>query len=143
MFLATLDFVECCFKNRARAGRGRGRLGCFTVTPDGASGLCWWAESTEGFWDPAGAELSVLTLSLQFSEFKMSLTSLTFLFVTTVSSFSAGDVSLRVRIDTLSLLGTSCTLLFGAMVLVLVRSARWEVLLLMPSCSRLHRCSET
>ena len=40
-----IDFVECCFKNRARAGRGRGagRL-CLTFTSDCSSSLKWWSE---------------------------------------------------------------------------------------------------
>lgn len=129
LLLAILDFVECCFKKRARAGRGRGasRLCRFTSTSDGASGLLLWSESTEEFWATAGAattlltsEQSVLTLSLLFNEFKRSLSVLTFLFVTTVSTFFADDVSLCVLPDMLSLLGTS--LLFKAVVLVLVRS---------------------
>lgn len=134
LVLVFLDFVECCFKKRARAGRGRGasRLCCFTFTSDGASSFCWWSESTEEFWDTA-----VLTLSLQFKEFKRthSLSVLIFFFVTTVSPFFAGDVSL--------FLETSCPLLFKAVDLVLVCSVLQEVLSLMPSCSRLHLCSET
>lgn len=122
LLLAFLDFVECCFKKRARAGRGTGagRLCCFTFTSDCTSGLRWW--STEEFWDTAGAattlltsEQFVLTMSLQSKEFKKSLSSLTFFFVRTVSFFS-GDVSVCVLTDILSLFETSRLLLFKVVV---------------------------
>lgn len=122
--LTFLDFVECCFKKRARAGRGRrtGCLCCFTFSFDGVSGLRWGStESTEEFWDSAAtlltSEQSVLTLFLQFNEFKGSLSSFPFLFVTD-SPFFAGDFSPCVLTDKLSLLGTSCTLFVRVVVLV-------------------------
>lgn len=130
LLLLFLDFVECCFKNRARAGRGRGagRLCCFTFISDCSSGSKWWSESTEEFWGTAGVatlltlEQSLLTASLQFIEFKQSFSTLTFVFVTTVSPVFAGDKSLRALTDTLSLLEKSCLLLFEAVVIVLDRS---------------------
>ena len=126
LLLLFLDFVECCFKNRARAGRGRGagRL-CLTFTSDCSSSLKWWSEE---FWGTAGVatlltlEQSLLTVSLQLTEFKSSFSPLTFVFVTTASPVFAGDKSLRVLTDTLSLLEKSCLLLFKAVVIVLDRS---------------------
>lgn len=65
LFLAFLDFVECCFRNRARAGRGTG-AGRFAFNPDRPAGSPWESGSAETRDPSLPSEHSVLLTSLEF-----------------------------------------------------------------------------
>lgn len=88
-----LDFVECCFKNRASAGRGNraGRLSGFAVLSDGVSGIHW--RSLEVPAEASATEQSVRALSLHLTEFKRCVSSGTFLFLTMASLFNVGSLT--------------------------------------------------
>lgn len=146
MLFAFLDFVECCLKKRARAGRGTGCGRCFTF-PCNCTSVLQCSESAE-FWDTAEAATTLLTsvqfvlaLPLASRDFKSPWSSFSFSFVTTVSFFS--DVSLCALIDVLSFLVGSHPLLFRVVGRVLIGWLLSDGLVSSPCCSRLHLCRET
>lgn len=88
MFFAFLDFVECCFKKSASAGRGSraGRFCCFTS--DSAPTLHCWCDLFEETSSSIGAaeEQTVLASAIELELDRCSL-SLICLVVSTVELF--------------------------------------------------------
>lgn len=91
LLVVFFNLVECCFRNRASAGRGRraGRLGCLVASD--VSETHRRSTLSEEFWDLIGevppSEPLVLALSLWLDELKMCFSSLAFLLFSKTSVF--------------------------------------------------------